>query len=324
MKVAGRIVKEGSNKDRMTSMFDNTSQETLPFNQRILNENLFFHQTFSRLVFPGPGYYNMCSTGRENINLPMKTLLLNAATSLNLIFVWGVFIIILITPPMALVALLITPFDRKGNGIQLLARTWTRIVIAACFIKVNLEGTENIAPGEPFIFAANHSSVFDHLVLQAYLPGQARFLAKAEVFSLPFFSWVFTRAGHIPINRTNAKEGMQSLDEAAEKIRGGLNLVIYPEGTRSKDGAIHEFKRGGFLLAVKTGHRIIPVSISGAHRIMPTKSLRVYPGSIKVVFGRPIAVKGQSRKDQTELMTGVRQAIIAGFDPDYGGGMSLK
>jgi len=245
----------------------------------------------------------------------MSKSLYRAVTALNLVFIWGVLAILIITPPMALIALLITPFDRKGNGIQLLARVWTRIILAVCLVRVRLEGLEHLPAGEPFIFAANHSSVFDHLVLQAYLPGQVRFLAKAEVFSLPFFRWVFSRAGHIPVNRTNPREGLQSLDRAAEKIRGGLNLVIYPEGTRSKDGAMQEFKRGGFLLAVKTGHRLVPVSISGAHRIMPAKSLRVFPGLIIIVFGRPIAVSGRNRADQAGLMAEVREAIMAGYSP---------
>jgi len=152
----------------------------------------------------------------------------------------------------------------------------------------------------------NHSSIFDHLVLLAYLPVSFRYVGKEEIFSLPFFGWVCTHA-----SRSRPREGILTLEKTAEIINDGVSIVIYPEGTRSKDGQIHKFKRGGFLLAVKTGHRIIPVSISGAQRIMP-------PGSIKVVLGQPISTNGEGRAEQAELMEEVHKVIEANYDPEYG------
>jgi len=248
----------------------------------------------------------------------MKSIMLKVVISLNLLLIWGVFIILIITPPLFIIALIYSPFDRQGSLVHRLACFWSRIVLKSCFFKVRVEGKANVTPGEPYVFMANHSSVIDHLVLLAYLPTPFRYVGKEEAFSLPFFGWVFNHARYIPINRSNPREGFLSLERTAETIKDGVSIVIYPEGTRSKDGKIHAFKRGGFFLAAKTDHRIIPVSVSGAQRIIPTKSRKVRPGSIKMVLGQPIASNGMERAEQTRLMEEVREAILANYDPEYG------
>jgi len=225
---------------------------------------------------------------------------------------------LIITPPLFLIALVWSPFDRKGNLVHRLTCFWCKVVLKGCFFNVCVEGKDRADPREPYIFMPNHSSIFDHLVLLAYLPVSFRYVGKEEIFSLPFFGWVCTHARYIPLNRSRPREGILTLEKTAEIINDGVSIVIYPKGTRSKDGQIHKFKRGGFLLAVKTGHRIIPVSISGAQRIMPTKSLKVSPGSIKVVLGQPISTNGEGRAEQAELMEEVHKVIEANYDPEYG------
>jgi 1-acyl-sn-glycerol-3-phosphate acyltransferase len=247
----------------------------------------------------------------------MKRILVKSITTLNLVMVWGFVFLIIITPFYFLLAALTGLFDRRGNGVHWVARHYTRIVVRISFSSVQIEGLENIKPGEHYIYAANHASVFDILVLTGFLPVQFRWLAKENLFSLPIYGWSMRLAGYIPINRSNAREGMRSLTEAAKKVAAGVSVVIFPEGTRSEDGQIHDFKRGGFVLAAKAGLPIIPVSISGTHHIMPTKTLRVTPGPIKLVIGRPIPVLGTDRAEQNRLMTEVRKEILANFDSDW-------
>lgn len=250
----------------------------------------------------------------------MRKIIYKIVTSLNLIMVWGFFLLLIITPTLFIVALIAGALDRKrtGNGVHGVARLWARILMACSFVKFKIEGQENIEAGRHYIFASNHTSMFDIFTLLAFLPAQFRFLSKESLFKLPLFGWVMRRAQYIPIDRANARDGIRSLEEAAKRVRDGASVIIYPEGTRSRDGQIHEFKRGGFLLAVKTGLPIIPVSVSGGQRIMPPGTSRVYPGKLKIVFGRPIPIKGEDRAEQARLMKEVREAIIANYDPDYG------
>ncbi|MBW1709961.1 MAG: 1-acyl-sn-glycerol-3-phosphate acyltransferase [Deltaproteobacteria bacterium] len=237
---------------------------------------------------------------------------------MNFVMVYGFVIILIVTPPMYLMALLTTLWDRRGNGVHIVARIYARLLIWCGFVRIHVQGKENLAPGENYVFAANHSSIFDILVLLAYLPIQFRWLAKKSLFSLPLYGHAMSLAGYIPIDRSNPREGLKSLDQAAEKMRKGVSVIIFPEGTRSDNGKIQEFKRGGFILAVKSGLPIIPVSISGAHRVMPARTFKVMPGRIKLVFGKPIPTKGVKRSGQQQLMTEVREVMEANYDPKYG------
>jgi len=227
-------------------------------------------------------------------------------------------VLVLVTPPSIALAGLWAAFDRRGNGPHLVARWWARLLLWVSLVKVEVRGMENLDAAGTYVFAANHSSMFDILVLLGYLPFQFRWLAKEELFHIPGFGWAMRKAGYIPINRTNPREGVQSLKVAAEKIEAGTSVVIFPEGTRSKDGRIQDFKRGGFTIAVRSGRPIVPVSISGAARVLPSKTLALRPGRIKVVLGRPIPTAGLDRVGQADLMDQVKSAITSNFDPEYG------
>lgn len=221
----------------------------------------------------------------------------------------------LITPPLMLAAAAWSLFDRSGNGPHQLSRFWARTLVRASRVKVALYGLENLDRNGTYIFAANHTSVFDILVLMGYLPYQIRWMAKEELFRIPFFGPMMARLGHIPVNRTNPREGLESLKRAAARIRGGASVIIFPEGTRSEDGMVAPFKRGGFVLAAWSGRPVAPVSISGAHRVLQTRTLKLKPGPIAVRLGRPIPPGGPNRAGQEKLAESVRQAVIQRLDP---------
>ncbi|MEW6264343.1 MAG: lysophospholipid acyltransferase family protein [Thermodesulfobacteriota bacterium] len=224
----------------------------------------------------------------------------------------------LITPLAIVTAVVWSFLDRSGNGPNLVARTWARLLVWTSLVRVQVIGREKIDINGTYVFAANHTSVFDILVLQAYLPIRFRWLAKEELFRIPFFGLAMTKCGYIPVNRSNPRAGVRSLERAAAQIRAGASVVIFPEGTRSADGTVQEFKRGGFTLAVKSGRPVVPVSISGAHRVLKTKTLKLKPGPIKIVLSRPLPTEGLDRPGQEKLAQEVRRIIMANQDPDYG------
>ncbi|MBF0529674.1 MAG: 1-acyl-sn-glycerol-3-phosphate acyltransferase [Deltaproteobacteria bacterium] len=226
----------------------------------------------------------------------------------------------LITPICSAAAVIWSHLDPSGNRSHLIARVWAKTLLMVSRVKVTIEGHDNLDPKGTYVFAANHSSVFDILVLLAGLPVQFRWLAKEELFHIPIFGLAMTKCGYIPVNRSSPRESVRSLRQAAARIRSGVSVIIFPEGTRSLDGRVGEFKRGGFTLAVLAGRPIIPVSINGAHEVMPAKSLRITPHPIRIVLGRPIPTQGLDRHGQDRLMEEVRQVIIKNCIPNSDSG----
>lgn len=157
-------------------------------------------------------------------------------------------------------------------------------------------------------------SNFDIPVLQAYLPVQFRWLAKAELFKIPIFGYAMQRAGYISINRFDRKSAIQSLNKAAEIIKNGVSVIIFPEGTRSRENNIQSFKKGGFVLAVDSGVPIIPVIIHGTWTIMQKKQIFVKPGNVVLEIKKPIKTLDYTRKTKDDLMEKVRNIILESYE----------
>lgn len=223
-----------------------------------------------------------------------------------------------ITPFFMMAAVLAVIFDRTGEWAHRTERLWAKIIVKVSFVKVSLYGREKLEPGRTYVFAANHTSVFDILAIMAYLPVRFSWLAKKELFQIPVFGYVLQRIGHIPVDRSNPRAGVRSLVDAARRIRRGTSVVIFPEGTRSARGDVASFKRGGISLAVRAGTPIVPLSISGAWRVLPTKTLKLRPGRIEMVLGDPIPTAAIRKNDEDGLAERVRQAVIANYNQDAG------
>jgi 1-acyl-sn-glycerol-3-phosphate acyltransferase len=213
---------------------------------------------------------------------------------------------------LAIVACLVIP---NGNPLLWMARPWARCILWAAGTRVRAGGLERLPPGRPVIFVANHQSYFDILALIRALPGQYRVIAKKELFSIPVFGWALSVAGFIKIDRSDREKAAFSLQSAAAKIRKGLSIVVFAEGTRSADGSLLPFKKGGFLLAIENGCPIVPVSLSGSRAVMPKDSLDVRPGLIDVVIGEPIDPAAYTFETRGQLIAATRRAIEAGFTP---------
>jgi 1-acyl-sn-glycerol-3-phosphate acyltransferase len=230
-----------------------------------------------------------------------------------------------ITAFMSFWSVVFSVFPAADNKIHKVASLWAKILLLICDTKVKVIGEENLLRGKPQIFMANHQSDFDILISLAYIPVQFRWIAKKELFAIPIFGAAMRSAGYIEIDRSDREKAIHSIEEAALSIRRGKSIMTFPEGARSRDGEIKAFKQGTFHLAIKSGVPIVPVSIIGSGRIMPKRSLRIKPGQIKMVIGKPIEVVNFDIEKRQELIEKVRNEIIKNYnewqDPE---GMNIK
>ena len=212
---------------------------------------------------------------------------------------------------LCLWVLLLSLFGTSGSKIHFfVAVPWAKVILKVCGIKVRVKGQENVNPLVPLIYMTNHQSYFDIFALLANVPVDFKFIVKQELMDIPFLGPAMRRAGYIGIVREEPRKAIKSMNEAAEKIKAGSSVVMFPEGTRSVDGRLLPFKKGGFKLALKSGCDIVPVSISNSYRIVPKGSLKINKGTFHVCIGAPIPVKGYDKKSITQLMERVREDML--------------
>jgi len=214
---------------------------------------------------------------------------------------------------LAVLAIAASMVTGSGDPAHRVGRIWARIALRAAGVKVRVGGRGHIPRGEPVVFACNHASQFDIPVVYAALPVQFRFLVKKELFRIPLFGLAMRRTGYIPVDRAGGKAALRSLEEAAARIREGTSVVIFPEGTRSPDGRLRPFKAGGILLAVKAGCRVVPVAVSGSHRILPKGTLKVRSGEVRVGIGPAVNTvrEGGRSRSKDDVAMDVWNAIAA-------------
>jgi 1-acyl-sn-glycerol-3-phosphate acyltransferase len=200
-------------------------------------------------------------------------------------------------------------FDRSGRTSHLFARTWSRFIFWGVGVRVHLSGAENIPKGQPVIFAANHQSTMDIPAMFGFLPTQFRIMAKQVLFLIPFLGWHLYLSGNIPIDRKDARRAHGSIFKAAARIKKGISILVFLEGTRSRDGKIHRFKRGSFTLARKLGVPLVPIAIRGTFELMPADAWISKSGDVSIVIFPPIQVPAEG--DFHAQMTEVRERLIS-------------
>jgi 1-acyl-sn-glycerol-3-phosphate acyltransferase len=231
---------------------------------------------------------------------------------------WFQFWLVLLTLWAGMLVIAWSYIDRDSPMIHRSTRWWGRNLLKAARIPVEVEGLEHLVPGQAYVFAANHRSNFDIFALVAVLPGRFLWVAKKSLFQIPILGQALSRMGSIPVDRDNLRSAVKSLDQATALVKRGVSLIIFPEGTRALSRELLPFKKGVFIMAIKAGQPIVPVSISGTRFIQPRGTIRMKPGPIKVVISPPIAPHTFRRKE--DLMAAVRQAIEAHYDPDFSHG----
>jgi len=209
--------------------------------------------------------------------------------------------------------------SRSGRLQHYCMRRWSKDNLWLSRARVEIEGLENVAADRPQVYVANHSGLHDILSLSAHLPIQFRWVAKKSLFKVPFMGWHMRRSGYIPIDRDSPREAARSIVEAAETIRGGVNAIAFPEGTRSRSGSLGRFHSGAFALALRTGVPLVPVSIDGSYRVIFPGTLQVNPGTIiRIKIDRPIDLGRYARTDKQRLMEDVSQVMAKNLNAMHG------
>jgi 1-acyl-sn-glycerol-3-phosphate acyltransferase len=201
-------------------------------------------------------------------------------------------------------------FDRSGRLGRGLARSWARIILRALGVRVDVAGSENVPPG-PAVYAANHTSALDIPILFGYLPVDFRIIHKRSLYLIPILGWALYLGGHIGIDRAKAFRARKSLLAAAERIRGGTSVAVFPEGTRSPDARLRPFKRGSFVLAAEAGVPVVPVSLLGVKRLVPHGIRTLQPGTVQLRVHPAIPLAGRA-EDAEALAEEVRRIVGGG------------
>jgi 1-acyl-sn-glycerol-3-phosphate acyltransferase len=209
----------------------------------------------------------------------------------------------------SLTAFVLRLFDRTGDLVVALARLWSRVLLAFAGVKVTVDWRAPLDKNAPYVFMANHLSTVDIWALLAIFPFRVRMIAKKQLGSIPLFGWAMRAGRFIFIDRANAISARRSIDEAKRRIRNGDKVLLFPEGTRSRDGQLGAFKKGGFHLALDAGVPIVPVAISGTRELMPPDSYLVRKGPVHVTVCPPIPTDGLSDSDRDQLLERVRGVI---------------
>lgn len=195
------------------------------------------------------------------------------------------------------------------NRVHRYGIIWGRGCLWLAGTKIRVQGAEHLPLHQSAVYIANHQSNFDIPALYAGLPIQFRWLAKKELFDVPLFGPAMKRCGYIPIDRSDRRQAMHSLNEAARQISEGASVIVFPEGTRTEDGQLQDFKKGGFLIAVKAQVPIIPIAIKGSYQVMAKNHFQLQPGKIEIKIFPPIATAGLKTNAIDTLMQQAREPI---------------
>lgn len=229
-----------------------------------------------------------------------------------MLFAIKALLIVLITLVTGILVLSLAPFDRDGRLAYRLSRFWTWAILKIGGIRLRIQGLELLDPKRPYVFIVNHQSNIDMPVLvQSLAQFQLRWVAKKELLRVPLFGWALRASRHIIVDRSNRTKAMASLRQAREILQSGLSMVFFPEGTRSSGGELLPFKRGGFVLAVKTRTPIVPVTIKGSRSVLPKGDWRIRAGEILVIVSQPIPLDQPYAGRLGGLVSHVREVMEA-------------
>lgn len=219
-------------------------------------------------------------------------------------------LIIVCTAIMGSISVVVSLWDTNGDSQLKVARIWAHMLLLCGGARVKTAGLEKIEKGVSYVIVSNHVSYMDTPVLLGHLPVNFRFMAKQELFKVPFIGPHLTKAGHISVPLDDWRAAIKVLaGVGAILLEKRQSVLIFPEGGRSPDGELQEFKDGAAYLAIKGKVRILPVCIIGIHEVLPMHSGHMRPGKVTLRIGDPIDVTGLKTSDRTELTERLRNTI---------------
>lgn len=229
---------------------------------------------------------------------------------------WLVFlpIFILSTAVFGSLAVILLFFAKPRTVSAFAGGTWARVNARATPMGVRVSGREHIDPEQSYVIVANHRSHYDIFLLYGWLGVDFKWVMKRELRKVPMIGVACDRLGHIFVDRSNREAAIASLRAARSRIRNGTSVFFFPEGTRSRSGALQPFKKGAFRMAMDLGLPILPVSISGTAEIMPPDSVDIFPGTARMTIHPPVAPDGSDAQSMERIIETVRRAIEAGLE----------
>lgn len=235
------------------------------------------------------------------------------------IFIWAFFGVIN-TLIWSLVAIFLSLFSPSGRIVHFyVAVPWSKIILWANGVRVEIHGLNKIDKDKAYIYIPNHLSVFDIFALLVCLPVDFKFIFKEEIMRVPILGWAMRRAGYISISRSSPAKARRSVKQAVHMVKNGASLVIFAEGTRSKDGHLQPLKKGAFQLAISSGSSIVPVAIKGSNKVMPKGAFKLKKGFITIQLGTPISTVNYERKTMPELIERVTGCLRAMLEEEHQG-----
>ncbi len=223
--------------------------------------------------------------------------------------IWLAVAAVIVTLPLAMATLLVAMVRSTSPVIDRIIRLWARLIVRSAGIDLHAENVETIRSDERYVLVANHYSYLDIPCIFAAIPQPIRFMAKISLFKIPIFGWALGRAGFIPVDRKNRKTAKSSFDLAADRIRKGNTIVIFPEEGRSRQREMRPFQRGAFLLALKAERTIVPMAIDGTYDVFPATRWHITPGRVTIRVGRPLTTAGMSLRNKSHLLEDARDQI---------------
>ncbi len=200
-------------------------------------------------------------------------------------------------------------FDRSGRRLHWFSRAWSWLIMKTILSPVKVTGLDKIDTAKPHVYAVNHASAMDIPVLYVYLPFQFRIVFKKELLSYPIVGWQLKRSGQVCIDQQKPTNSIAAIRSAVKSLKGGMPLVIYPEGGRTPDGEIKPFLPGAFFLAIKAQVDIVPVALVGTYELLPMNTYHIKCRPLEMRVGEPISTAGMTMRDLEAVSARVKKAM---------------
>jgi 1-acyl-sn-glycerol-3-phosphate acyltransferase len=229
-------------------------------------------------------------------------------------YAFGAMATMVLAPPVILLSVI----GRRRAAYQPV-RLWARLLHLITGVRYRVQGLENVPTSGPYIVISNHCSHLDGPTAVLALPDPVYFVIKRELARIPLWGYTVLKLGFISVDRSDSEQARTEMSRAVETIRSGRRILVFAEGTRSPDGHLQPFKKGGFHLAIDAQVPILPVTINGSHTLFPKGAPAVRPGTLDVVIGEPIPTTGLGKEDLEDLISRTHQAILTArrLDPDF-------
>ena len=210
---------------------------------------------------------------------------------------------------MGSISIIASLFDPTGRLQHKVAMTWARMVLKICLVKIDVVGAEKLDPAQPYVFVSNHFSLIDTPVMFGRMPRDFRIMARHDLWRIPFLGWHLNRAGHLPVHRENPRAAVRNIGEAAERVRRGTSILLFPEGGRTREPVMRRFKPGAAHIAIRAGVPIVPMALVGTRKILAPNSAHLHPGRAELRVGTPMPTTGEAGRGAKQLIADAQQEV---------------